>query len=146
MTYDLFFASNAANGRLLSCELPAIRSSTKADIPVIGILAAMLQARHVRPSLARIGELNVSRRGILSCSLALALLACLPLDFIREGGMATFVLYSAAAFLAYTSATVVTGLTAAAASCCDSDEGGASDLQRGRAMGSFRSKVNPILR
>lgn len=105
----------------------------------------MLQARHVRPSLARIGELNVSRRGILACSLALALLASLPLDFIRQGGMASFVLYAAAACLAYTSATVVTGLTAAAASCCDPNEGGASDLQRGRAMGSFRSKVSRIL-
>lgn len=104
----------------------------------------MLQARHVRPSLAKIGELNVSRRGIFACSLALALLASLPLDLVRQGGISTFVLYAAAACLAYTSATVVTGLTAAAASCCDSDEGGAADLQRGRAMGSFRSKVSGL--
>lgn len=102
----------------------------------------MLQARHVRPSLAQIGELNVSRRGILACTVALTLLASLPLDMVRRGGAATLVLYAAAACLAYTSATVVTGLTAAAASCCDGDDGDAPDLQRGRAMGSFRSSVS----
>jgi hypothetical protein len=112
----------------------------------IGILAAMLQARHVRPSLARSGELTVSRRGVLACTIALALLSVLPLESIRHGKTPTIVLYLAASCLAYTSATVVTGLTAAAAACCDDDSSTQSDLKRGRAMGSFRSKVSRTLR
>jgi len=100
----------------------------------------------VRPSLAKSGELTVSRRGILACTLALTLLSILPLESIRHGKTPTVVLYLAASCLAYTSATVVTGLTAAAAACCDDDSSTQSDLKRGRAMGSFRSKVSLILR
>jgi hypothetical protein len=107
----------------------------------IGILAAMLQARHVRPSLAKSGELTVSRRGVFACTIGLFLLAALPLDAVKQGRYPTIVLYLAATCLAYTSATVVTGLTAAAAACCDDDSSTESDLKRGRAMGSFRSKV-----
>jgi len=57
--------------------------------------------------------------------------------------LSTFVLYAAASGLAFVSATVVTGLTAAAAGCCD-EEGQATDerLKRGRALGGFRSKVS----
>ena len=50
-------------------------------------------------------------------------------------------LYAAATGLAYTSATVVTALTSAAAACCDEDSGRA-ELQRGRALGIVRSKVS----
>lgn len=83
----------------------------------------------------------MSRRGVLACATGLALLACLPIEAIRQGAWSTLVLYSAASCLAYTSATVVTGLTAAAAACCEGDGGAETDLKRGRAMGSFRSKV-----
>jgi hypothetical protein len=141
LTYDLFAASNAENGRLLSCTC-LITIGLKSDI---GILAAMLQARHVRPSLAKSGELTVSRRGVLACTIALTLLSILPLESIKRGKTPTIVLYLAASCLAYTSATVVTGLTAAAAACCDDDSSTQSDLKRGRAMGSFRSKVCPDL-
>lgn len=101
----------------------------------------MLQARHVRPSLAKSGEVTVSRRGVLACTIALVLLSILPLETIKHGKTPTIVLYLAASCLAYTSATVVTGLTAAAAACCDDDSSTQSDLKRGRAMGSFRSRV-----
>jgi MFS family permease len=110
-------------------------------ITVIGVLSSLLQGGHVRPSLAKLGELTVSRRGIISCTLALGLLAYLP---AATPTFATLVLYHAAAGLAYTSATVVTGLTASAASCCD-------EASRGRALGSFRSKgqlgraIGPLL-
>ncbi|RXK40407.1 hypothetical protein M231_02240 [Tremella mesenterica] len=125
LTYDLFSASNAENGRLLS-------------------------SRHVRPSLARLGEVKLSSYGIASCFTGLGLLAFLP--HIRHSGpAATVVLYAGATCLAYTSATVVTGLTAAAAACCDEEGQGEKELQRGRALGRFRSKgqlgraIGPLL-
>ncbi|WVW80162.1 hypothetical protein I302_102139 [Kwoniella bestiolae CBS 10118] len=130
LTYDLFQASNAQNGRLLS---------------YIGILSALLQARHVRPSLARLGELRVASRGILSCVLALSLLSILPLSpILSSRRVSTAVLYASATCLSYTSATVVTGLTASAASLVNEQE-------RGKALGGFRSKgqlgraVGPLL-
>ncbi len=102
-----------------------------------------MQARHVRPSLARLGELRISSVGMHSSIIGLALLATLSLNAIRSSnGLATIVLYAAAACLAYTSATVVTGLTAAAAACCDE---GVEVLKRGRALGGFRSKVSSPL-
>ncbi|WVQ64936.1 uncharacterized protein L199_003106 [Kwoniella botswanensis] len=130
LTYDLFQASNAQNGRLLS---------------YIGILSALLQARHVRPSLSRLGELRVASFGILSCVFALSLLSILPLSsIVSSSRISTIVLYTSATCLSYTSATVVTGLTASAASLVD-------EQQRGKALGGFRSKgqlgraVGPLL-
>ncbi|OCF75012.1 hypothetical protein I204_03860 [Kwoniella mangroviensis CBS 8886] len=130
LTYDLFQASNAQNGRLLS---------------YIGILSALLQARHVRPSLSRLGELRVASYGILSCVFALSLLSILPLSsIVSSSRISTIVLYTSATCLSYTSATVVTGLTASAASLVD-------EQQRGKALGGFRSKgqlgraVGPLL-
>ena len=105
----------------------------------IGILAALLQARHVRPSMSRLGELRLSSYGILSCVVSLVLLSILPSARISTiNPLSTSVLYAAASGLAYTSATVVTGLTASAAACCDD---GQESLKRGRALGGFRSKV-----
>ncbi len=75
----------------------------------------------------------------------------LPLPAIREGKYAQYWLYAIAAALSYTSATVVTGLMAAAAECCDVDgegdgKGGEEKLTRGRALGGFRSKVGGFRR
>ena len=117
----------------------------------IGILAAMLQGRYVRPALAKKGELNVASTGLFTSSIAFFLLAALAVPNITASPtISTIVLYSAATCLAYVSATVVTGLTAAAAACCDEDdtktgsteEQAVSDdrLKRGRALGGFRSK------
>ncbi|WVF65796.1 hypothetical protein IAT40_000533 [Kwoniella sp. CBS 6097] len=160
LTYDLFQATNAQNGKLLS---------------FIGVLSALLQARHVRPSLARVGEMKVASRGIASCIFALSLLATLPFPVISTSALrSSIVLYGAATFLAYTSATVVTGLTAAAASYTDEntpsssyltgkgqdqgrgqgaikEDGRRALLQRGRALGGFRSRgqlgraIGPLL-
>ncbi|KIR55358.1 hypothetical protein I315_01944 [Cryptococcus gattii Ru294] len=132
LTYDIFSASNAYNGKLLS---------------YIGILAAMIQARHVRPSMAKTGEIQVALDGIASCILGLFLLHLIPYT-VSLGAISHIILYVAATCLAYTSATVVTGLTAAAAGCCDERY---PLLQRGRALGKFRSRgqlgraVGPLL-
>lgn len=115
-----------------------------ADPSDIGVLAAMLQARHVRPALARKGELNVACTGLMVACFSFFFLGILPVDLIRESAVfSTIVLYTAATGLAYVSATVVTGLTAAAAACCD-EEGNVTDesLRRGRALGGFRSRVS----
>lgn len=72
-------------------------------------------------------------------------MAALPV--IKESGYSTAVLYTIATCLAYTSATCVTGLMAAAAACCDEDDvpdgkGSEDRLPRGRALGGFRSRVS----
>lgn len=73
------------------------------------------------------------------------MMGLLPLPIIRDGKYSQVWLYGIATALSYTSATVVTGLMAAAAECCDVDEevgrGGEETLTRGRALGGFRSKV-----
>ncbi|WVN90751.1 uncharacterized protein L203_105994 [Cryptococcus depauperatus CBS 7841] len=123
LTYDVFSASNAFNGKLLS---------------YIGVLAAIIQARHVRPTLAKIGEIRIALRGISSCTLGLILLSLLPYTTRWSFHILSHILlYTAATCLAYTSATTVTGLTAAAAGFCDERY---PELQRGRALGKFRSR------
>lgn len=106
----------------------------------------MLQARHVRPALARKGELNVACTGLFVACISFFFLAMLPIASIRESTiLSTIVLYAAATGLAYVSATVVTGLTAAAAACCDEEGKGAVEgLRRGRALGGFRSRVSSV--
>ncbi|ODN97482.1 hypothetical protein L198_04049 [Cryptococcus wingfieldii CBS 7118] len=134
LTYDIFSASNAYNGKLLG---------------FIGILAAMIQGRYVRPHMAKVGELQVALSGILSCTIGLLLISAIP--FFTSSSFTALphiLLYAGATCLAFTSATVVTGLTAAAAGCCDERF---PQLQRGRAMGKFRSRgqlgrsVGPLL-
>lgn len=118
---------------------PACHLHSCSAVLVIGILAASLQARHVRPSLARLGEIRMASYGCFTAVFAFACLTLLP--FVRGSyALSTTLLYAAATGLAYTSATVVTSLTAAAASCCDA-EGGRPELQRGRALGVVRSKA-----
>ena len=103
----------------------------------------MLQARYVRPALARKGELQVAYTGLVVATCSFFLLATMPLGCVRDSDViSTIVLYAAATGLAYVSATVVTGLTAAAAACCDEEgEGSDETLRRGRALGGFRSMV-----
>lgn len=107
----------------------------------IGVLSALLQGRHVRPSMARLGEVRLATYGIFSCVLALGLLSTLPHPAVLSSYTAsTIILYTAATFLSYTSATVVSCLTAAAAGCTTEGAGGDPRLQRGRALGGYRSK------
>ncbi|CAG7848479.1 Major facilitator superfamily domain-containing protein 10 AltName: Full=Tetracycline transporter-like protein [Serendipita indica DSM 11827] len=135
LTYDLFDWNNAKNGRLLA---------------IVGIMSALLQGGYTRTATRKIGEGVMARRGMISCAISFLLLASLPsLDAI----WAPRVIYVAAAFLAFTSATVVSSLTALASLQCDDDastsEGSA--LAKGKALGQFRSSgqlgraIGPLL-
>ncbi|TFK55993.1 MFS DHA1 sub-family [Heliocybe sulcata] len=122
LTYDLLDWDNRRNGTLLA---------------TIGVLSALLQGGYVRRALARVGEPVIARRGVLACALSFGLLSLLPR--LSETN-AVRVLYSAAALLAYTSATVVNALTAhASLMTSDNAEAEHGDLVKGKALGRFRS-------
>lgn len=104
----------------------------------------MLQGGYVRPSLAKqkVSELTFSYRGVVSCAIALGLMAVLPLSAIRDSALwSKIVLWTLVTCLSYTSSTAVTGLMASAAGCCDEDDAvkGKEGLPRGRSLGKFRS-------
>ena len=123
------------------CSIIASLRHPADDRSDIGVLSALLQARHVRPSLARLGEIRVASYGCFAAVFGFICLTLLPLSGVRDSPLlSTGMLYAAATGLAYTSATVVTALTSAAAACCDED-GSRAELQRGRALGVVRSKV-----
>ncbi|KAL1722423.1 major facilitator superfamily-domain-containing protein, partial [Schizophyllum commune] len=107
LTFDLFDWTNAQNGALIGS---------------IGILSALLQGGYVRRAMPKTGEGKMARRGVHACALALVLLALIP---IYPPETATKLLRGAAVCLAFTSATVVNALTAAASLQCD--EGGVSE-------------------
>ncbi|KAI5787120.1 major facilitator superfamily domain-containing protein [Geopyxis carbonaria] len=104
MTYDLFNYSSAHNGRLLG---------------FIGLLASLLQGSFVR----RAKPSAIVKMGLFSAAVSFFLLGRVTTQ--RE-------LYLAAAFLAVTSACVVTGLTALASMRV-------VEAERGRVLGGFRS-------
>ncbi|KAF1346830.1 major facilitator superfamily domain-containing protein [Delphinella strobiligena] len=104
MTYDLFSYGSAQSGRLLG---------------FIGIIASILQGSVTR----RLHPLRVVQTGIVACLAAFIMLGRLQSE--KE-------LYAAAALLAVTSATVVTGLNS-----LSSFEAGAAE--RGSKLGSHRS-------
>lgn len=104
MTYDLFSYGSAQSGRLLG---------------FIGIVASILQGSVTR----RLHPLRVVQLGVVSCFVALFLLGRLTTE--KQ-------LYAAAALLAVTSATVVTGLNS-----LSSFEAGSGE--RGGKLGSHRS-------
>jgi hypothetical protein len=122
----------------------------------IGILSSLIQGGYVRRAER---PAKLSKIGIFSCTLALALISSLPFIASRStvvrphllsptevtpGMASTAVLYGAAALLAVTSATVVTSLTALASLQTDEDQGGAEvdsadRLPKGAVLGRFRS-------
>lgn len=104
MTYDLFAYSSPQNGKLLG---------------FIGLVASILQGGVTR----RLKPLRVVQLGVLACAAAFFLLARLETE--RQ-------LYGAAALLAVTSATVVTGLNS-----LSSFEAAAGE--RGEKLGNHRS-------
>ena len=104
MTYDLFSYASKDTGRLLG---------------FIGLIASMLQGSVVR----RMHPLRVVQMGVMSCTVAFFLLAKVE---TQRG------LYGAAALLAVTSATVVTGLNSL--SSFEASEG-----ERGGKLGNHRS-------
>jgi len=134
LTFDLFDWTNSRNGSLIA---------------FIGLISAMLQGGYVRRAIPKVGESVMARRGVSSCTIALAIMAILPQVKQQSGIRAIFV---AAVFLAFTSATVVNSLTALASLQCDHgiDEGNRKTeeldlaatepkLAKGRALGGFRS-------
>jgi len=85
----------------------------------------------------------MAQRGMYACSIGFALLASLP--HLNAPTTATKVIYGAAVCLAFTSATVVSSLTALASLQCDDVPTTgvniklSQELAKGRALGSFRS-------
>lgn len=111
------------------------------------MLSSLLQGGFVRPRLSKhkTSELTFTRQGIYSCTVALALMAILPLAGVRDSKWSSWVLCAIATGLSYTSATAVTGMMGAAAACCDDVEDEADHrgkLARGKALGRFRSAVS----
>ncbi|PKK75040.1 MFS general substrate transporter [Rhizophagus irregularis] len=140
LTFDLFDFTNMQNGKLLG---------------FIGILSAIIQGGYVRRKAHNIGEKRLVIQGVLSCSIALAIISYLTK--LSNGKTLLYIdgitwLYIGAAFLALTSATVVNCLTSIASMQCDDelqqiDEvQGEEDTQnintlipKGEALGKFRS-------
>lgn len=128
ITSRVFDWSNSQNGRLLA---------------TIGIMAALLQGGYARRVTSQIGEGVMAQRGMYACAVGFALLASLP--HLETSTTAPRVIYGAAAALAFTSATVVSSLTALASLQCDDvptagvEASVAQELAKGRALGSFRS-------
>ncbi|KAJ3921509.1 major facilitator superfamily domain-containing protein [Lentinula edodes] len=133
LTFDLFDWDNKQNGMLIGS---------------IGIISALLQGGYVRRATSKIGEGVMARRGVSSCALALVFLAILPIYVSTNFTLALRLLQLGAVCMAFTSATVVTSLTAFASLQCD--EGGFDittgkpvkvhpQLAKGKALGKFRS-------
>jgi hypothetical protein len=104
MTWDLFNFDSAKNGRMLG---------------FIGLVASLLQGSFVR----RAPPSRVVKTGLVASATSFALLSRVS---------SQIELYIAAFFLAVTSATVVTGLTALASMRV-------GEMERGRVLGGFRS-------
>lgn len=116
MTYDLFGYTSARNGRLLG---------------FVGLVASLLQGGVVR----RLPPLLSVRLGVVACSIAFFMLARL-----RTVSM----LYTAAACLAATSATVVTGLNALSSLEAHAGERGGK-LGNLRGWGQLGRGLGPVL-
>lgn len=126
----------------------------------IGIISALLQGGYVRRATSKIGEGVMARRGVSSCAIGLLLLAIFPGYVSTKPALAIRFLQGGAICFAFTSATVVTSLTAFASLQCD--EGGFDQdtgkpivehpqLKKGKALGQFRSSgqlgraIGPLL-
>lgn len=141
LTHALFRFSNASNGRLLG---------------FVGLVSAALSGGYVRRLRGTgSGSARLAQRGMWACAAAMGLLALLPALAEREGAraqgatsvVAKAALWSAAALLAFVSATVVTSLSALASSAASSSSpsssssspGGTPRGGSGAALGAFRS-------
>ena len=114
-------------------------------------MSALIQGGYVRRALTRVGELNMARRGISSCAVALVALSLLPHFTLSQPHVAFRLLQIAAVGMAFTSATVVNALTAHASLQCDEAPEIAAaenktlqtphrpELAKGQALGRFRS-------
>ena len=113
MTYDLFSYQAKDSGKLLG---------------FIGLIASLLQGSVVR----RMHPLKVVKMGVISCTIAFLLLARVH----TQGA-----LYGAAALLAVTSATVVTGLNSLSSFEASADERG-NKLGNHRSFGKSQSEIH----
>lgn len=129
----MFDWSNVQNGKLIGS---------------IGIVSALIQGAYVRRSMSKVGEGKMARHGVMSCVMALVMLALLPKYVHASPSLAIKLLQIAAVCMAFTSATVVNALTALASLQCDDgrlDEATGKIIQdhpalaKGKALGKFRS-------
>ncbi|KAF2992920.1 hypothetical protein E8E13_000488 [Curvularia kusanoi] len=116
MTYDLFSYEAKDTGRLLG---------------FIGLIASLLQGSVVR----RMHPLKVVQMGVVSCTIAFLLLGRVQ----TQGA-----LYGAAALLAVTSATVVTGLNSLSSFEASADERG-NKLGNHRSFGQVGRALGPLI-
>ncbi|KAI8940747.1 hypothetical protein NX059_002012 [Plenodomus lindquistii] len=116
MTYDLFSYQAKDSGRLLG---------------FIGLVASLLQGSVVR----RMHPLKVVQMGVVSCTIAF-----LILGRVQTQGA----LYGAAALLAVTSATVVTGLNSLSSFEASADERG-NKLGNHRSFGQIGRSLGPLI-
>ncbi|KAG1907079.1 major facilitator superfamily domain-containing protein [Suillus fuscotomentosus] len=144
LTFDLFDWNNKQNGALIGS---------------IGIISALLQGGYVRRVISKVGEGKMAQRGVSSCALGLVFLTILPHFVSTQPKIAVGLLRAAAVCLAFTSATVVSSLTAHASLQCDEgfdkDTGKPAavypELAKGKALGEFRSSgqlgraIGPLL-
>lgn len=144
LTFDLFDWNNKQNGALIGS---------------IGIISALLQGGYVRRAISKVGEGKMAQRGVSSCALGLVFLTILPHFVSTQPKVAVGLLRAAAVCLAFTSATVVSSLTAHASLQCDEgfdkDTGKPAavypELAKGKALGAFRSSgqlgraIGPLL-
>ncbi|KAF2730330.1 MFS general substrate transporter [Polyplosphaeria fusca] len=116
MTYDLFSYGSKESGKLLG---------------FVGLVASLLQGSVVR----RMHPLRVVQMGVVSCLAAFLILA--RVDTQRG-------LYAAAALLAVTSATVVTGLQTLSSFEASADERG-NKLGNHRSFGQIGRSLGPLI-
>ncbi|ELU45454.1 MFS, DHA1 sub-family [Rhizoctonia solani AG-1 IA] len=135
LTFDLDRSvldwNNSQNGRLLG---------------LIGVFSALLQGGYVRRATSKVGESAFARRGMVSCAGAMIILSMIP-HMVRGTGngkvtstdirTAVGLLHAAAALLSFTSATVVTSLTALASLQCD------EETPKSRHSATSSSSSNP---
>ncbi|KAF2474299.1 MFS general substrate transporter [Lindgomyces ingoldianus] len=116
MTYDLFSYGSSQSGKLLG---------------FIGLIASLLQGSVVR----RMHPLKVVQMGVISCTIAFVLLGRVE----SQRG-----LYAAAALLAVTSATVVTGLNSLSSFEASAGERG-NKLGNHRSFGQIGRSLGPLI-
>lgn len=101
------------------------------------MFSALLQGGYVRRATSAVGEPAFIRRGMVSCAAALIILSMVP-HLVRGNAqgkvtrtdvrIAVGMLHAAAALLSFTSATVVTSLTALASLQCDDEPAVMEDI------------------
>ncbi|CAO3685848.1 unnamed protein product [Rhizopus microsporus] len=117
LTFDVLDFSHMQQGKLLS---------------YMGIVSALIQGGYVRRSVQRMGEKNIVIQGMIMGVIGFYCLA------VTANASYPFLwLYIGATCLAFTSGTVVSGLTALASLQCHETRD--DYLSKGRALGGFRS-------